>query len=218
MTQPLLNSSKGVVITIGLLVRGDRAAIVFPAATNFSLDGDMLCEAADTAVQEGLLPLLTPMLCDSCSVSHVQVVGMDNGRYPHRSDFAAVLFPGEEASDELPASIGGLAVFYKEFLDMAEGERLSHSKMTVPGLGESQITDGRLDDAYVVLLQALADAMRLGFSPSADPTQKWYRVMHAPIAPGIGQPAPQNEALARIGIARVRQYVGTQKRRLLPHY
>lgn len=215
MSNPAVNSDKGVVLTIGLMVQHDRAAIVFPCATDgVGIDRTNQCASAVDAAIHELVPLILPMMSVDCYISFVEAMGMDDGAYPYREDFAPTTHSGSVASDTLPASIGGLACFYEDTADVPVGARMRHSRMTVPGIGESQVDHGRTTSAYDTLIYALANAMGgIGFTPVVLPACTWYRVIAAP-AGGIG--APTAVALGRVGMVRTRQYLGSQRKRIRP--
>lgn len=211
LPQPAMTSHNGAILTIGIVVRADRAAIVLPVATDTLLTNKSVCRKAVEAAKESLVAALTPVLSVNCWVSHLAAVGMDNGSIPYREDFSALTYPGEASGDELPAQLGGLVTFYPNIEDQALGAKLRHSRMTIPGLSETGITSGKIDDGIDDLLNTLASLMMLGFS-AGEGSETWYRVLSAP-APG----APLASSLPRIDDFQVRRYLGVQRRRVLPH-
>lgn len=212
--QPALTSDKGVVIVIGVKVHDDRACVVLPCATDSpSVNADILCSEAVLSAKEALVPLITPCLSSYAEITFIEAHPMDAGTaQPYREDFVVGTYPGEEVEEALPASVGGLMCFYQEPADGTPGAALRHSRMNLPGIAESMVTLSRLTTGALTDLNTLANKQVDGFKRTAG-TITYYRVLAAPAADGGN--AVNLIRLTQTPVAR--GYVGTQRRRLLPH-
>lgn len=212
-----MTSDKGVILTIGLLVGTDRAALVMPVATDATPTApeDLCDNAVNAFVQGDAMDALVALLTTHCYVSYVQAEGMDDGKIPSRNDFAATDHPGTVSGDTLPTQVGALVCFYEDPADIDAGGRMRHSRMTVPGCGVTQLTGGIAGTTLVVNLTAFAELLRHGFSAASATPPVFYRVLASPPR-GAGGHAPAT-ALKRIASSTIRRYLGTQRKRIVPH-
>jgi hypothetical protein len=85
-------------------------------------------------------------------------------------------------------------------------------KNAVPGAPESNFNNGAFDTIYLLLVKNLTDSLVNGFPEGGGSSPMWYRVLAKP--PRSAGPGTQ---LKRVSVASQRAYVGTQRRRLVPH-
>lgn len=214
MAQPEMTSKNGVVATIGIKSLRDRCALVIPLASDTLLDPHDMCSKARAALDAQLDTLLCPILSQDAFVQYVQAVGMDNGRVPYRTDYADADHPGTGAAGPAPSSVGLLTTFYQDTDDVVSPARIRHSRMIIPGCPSASLVNGYWTTVICGLANTLASALINGFNAGVgEPT--FYRVLSAP--PPTTQGGLPDTPLARIGNSVTHQYVGSQRRRLLPH-
>lgn len=211
--QPAMIADNGVLVTIGMMVGKDRAAIVFPIATGTAdLGKTELCRHAGLAVKDGLCSMLKACMGSDCSLEHISVEAMLDGYIPSRIDLAALGTNGGTGTPpSMPAQVAGLLVFYADPADLPPGGRMRVGKTFVPGIPQDLVAGDKLLSDELTALTTLANAMGAGFTGVTYPEETWYRVLAAPRPRGaVGQ------SLKRTIASDGRAYVVTQKRRLTP--
>lgn len=210
MAQPDLNGTLGVILTIGINVSGDRASIVIPVCSDEqSLTPNNLCESAITAANAALLNPICDCLSSSAFCTFMQAEGMKNGRPPYRADYGTAN-PGTLSSGALPASCGALMTFYEDFTSEEVGARIGCGHNTIPGVPSSMFVNGYMQSTLFDNVLIVAQLLVSGFSDTGSSMPKFYRTLAACEREGDG-------AVKKIAYGVVRGYVGTQRRRIIPH-
>jgi hypothetical protein len=212
ITQPPMDSDHGVILTIGVVCNGDRMAMVLPVAIDRSASHpDSICQEAVSAFIANMVPSILPVMVDSAYISFIQGEGMVNGRVPHRSNFDDTAFPGTYgAGNSLPDNCAALLIFYEEPLDIVGSGRMRVAKTFVPGIGEAAWDGTSLSSGVIADLQTFADSCQEGWADVDTPTDSWYRVLSKSVRVSATH-------LHRIVGQTVRSYIGTQRRRMIPH-
>lgn len=216
MPQPLMTSEKGVLVTVGIVSGSNRAALVIPLATTAEVaTGNDICQLAVEAVEEStFMTHLLACLSEDSYVAFIQAHGQDNAKIPYRTDFSADTLPGTGAAGVMPTSVGILITFYAEPGDLAENDRLRHSRMIIPGIPSAFMTAGMLSTAGQAAGLLVAQDLVGGFVKTGDAAPVWYRVMGVPASvPKGGMP---NTPLIRIQEGHVRIYFGHSTQRIRP--
>lgn len=213
VTQPTgMQSDKGCVVTVGIRAQGDRCAIILPMVADTASGADkQICQDCCESMDAELPGFITPCMSESAYISFIQAVGMMDGFLPHRIDYGPTENPGEGAEGIEVSLVGGLLIFYSEPDDIPEGMRIHVGKNTIPGLADDQITSGVPASGLSTYLDALAQGLAEGIANTGSGAGKWYRVCSAPKIRTSPQP------IIRTGKWLSRTYLGTQRRRQLPH-
>jgi hypothetical protein len=217
MAQPSMKSDKGVVATVGIQIGSDRTALVMPIATSdIAVTKDTLCSDAASAFAALVTSAdFLKLIPDSAYISYVQCEGMDDGVIPERFDYSTTAHVGTGGDIGPPPSVGVLTTFYAEHADLPAGTKMRHSRMTIPGVPATYIVGGILTSIAKAFYQLIADKLVNGFDNSQQGAATWYRVLSAP--PPKTQGGLPATDLIRLADFRVRWYMGTQKKRILPH-
>ena len=210
--QPDQTSDHGVILTIGFVVNGERAATVLPVFVDTSayIRRD-LCQAAVDSATDQLVPSFAAQMSEQAYVSFCSAEGMLDGYIPARNDFLPIQYPGEITGECLPAQTAALLIWYAEPVDLPAGGRMRSAKTFLPGVPVSKISNGMLDLTYRGGLATMAGLLQEGWEDATDPSYKWYRALAAP------QNRTTAEHVKRVSTATCRDYVSTQRRRLIPH-
>jgi hypothetical protein len=210
-TQPAINNEFGAILTIGVRANFDRMAMVMPMVPDGgSLTDANRCDDLTQAVEATVLPVLVDCMSSSANVSFVQAEGMMNGDQPARRDYGDTLFPGTLAAKTVPDSCAGLICYYQETADVIPGHRIRTAKTFVPGLPDSLWDGDTIDPSIATAYNALATILQNGFHGVIDAAVTWYRCLSAPDRNAVSQ-------CPRVGGWQVRGYIGTQRRRMIPH-
>ena len=210
MTQPIsLNTDHAVTLSIGINVNGDRCEIVLPCATDdTTLSANDLCADAVHAVGAVARPLILSCISPDAYISFIAADGMVDGKVPFRQVYAPTDYPGVLTGAAMPSQVAGLLVFYEEGADVVTGERIRVAHNFIPGIPETEVTGDLVSASLFPALTNLALQLK---GPMADTgTKNWYRVLAT-----IRTTAT---AVRRIGNTGAREWVATQRRRLVPHY
>lgn len=209
-TQPDCDNDKGVILTIGLLVNGDRCAIVLPLGNPSTVLSvyDASEDAVLSFIASPMSLLLACMTTDSF-LAFVQAEPMVDGGLPYRRDSVTGAHPGTVSGHALPSNTGGLMVFYRDPA-IGFGSRMRVGKNTVPGVPVSEVVGDIPNSTYVGHLQDFADALQAGFVSITDGASKWYRYLAAPF------PRTPGTALKGVTDQQARGYLATQRRRFIP--
>jgi hypothetical protein len=217
VAQPVMDSSKGVILTVGFLDGGNRAAIVLPLATDSAaVIPTTLCFQAVDAWQTNVMGALRDCFNEDAQVMYIQGEGMDDGKVPYRVDLGVGDREGTRTAPGIPSNAGALITYYQDPADIVPGTRIRTAHNDIPGQSATDWPNGSAVTGLLNNLQLLADLLVLGFdfNPPASPN-KWYRVLAAKKRGTGGDPPATN--LMRVCAALPRGYAGTQRRRLQPH-
>lgn len=209
--QPAMTSDKGVICTIGIDTQaGDRTACVFPFATDDgALDFNTLCTDCVLAIQTSILPPLLDCISQDSFVRYIQVEGMMDGMVPSRIDFAAGAFPGTRAHSSIASQVAALVAFYGDPADLGPGVPMRVGKMFLAGISINDVTNDIIQAGLKAALETLASALQSGFATDGG-GGKWYRVLARTVVRNVAT------AVRRTIGGIVRDYVATQRRRLIP--
>jgi hypothetical protein len=196
-----------VIVGIGIVVNNDRCEIVIPMSTDdVTLDGNQLCRDAKDAVTNTLIPVLLDCLSADAYVSYVLVEGMVDGKVPTRQVFGPTDFPGTRAAGAMPSQVAALAVWYEDAADAITGERTRVAKNFIPGIADTDVVHDLIQTTLFNNIVSFCNLLVTGVSFTG--TKTWYRVLAAIRTPAAG--------LRRVLITGPRNYVATQRRRLVP--
>lgn len=209
--QPTVQNDQGVMLTIGFSCSGDRAAIVLPVGiSTTTIDPATICYDAVTSFETTVLPTLLACLSANCNVTHIQGESMIDGVVPFRKDYGPTAQVGTGSTALFPSNVTGLMVFYEDPVDSPAGARMRVGKNFIPGIDAAGAVGDILSSAIVSLIQNLADRLLQGWVSTLAPTALWYRFLSAPATRVAGQ------QIRRVIIDYARNYVATQRRRLIP--
>lgn len=212
ISQPALQSEKGVILTIGLLTGQDRWAIVLPVATDDATaqsNPTNACTNAVTAWVNNGLSLLTPCIASDTSIVYVQGEGMVDGHIPFRQDFAPGVEVGSQGTVSLSRNCSVLGVYYVDPSQTLTTGRERVAKNFIAGIDAASVVGDIAQIAVTSAVQTFIDAMAAGFhTASGPPYPTWYRVGKAVRTTG--------QALPNIVVTAVREYIVTQRRRMIP--
>jgi hypothetical protein len=211
MPQPSKVGLDGVILTVGGFSGTDRAACVIPLFTDdVGLTRETRNQDAVTAFRTTVLSQFLACISGNSQVTYLQSEGMANGSIPAREDYASGAHPGTGASNALPSNVTSLVVFYEEPADVVPPHRMRVGKQFIWGVPQATVTGDIISVAQIVALQTFASSLLLGF-PTNHAGGNWYRaVAHC-------FPRLETTPIKRCGSLAVRDYVATQRRRLIPH-
>ncbi len=202
---------KGVIATIGIQSGNDRTAIVLPLISDDAgLTPLTRCNDAVNSLNTSIASLVQACLAANANISFIQAEGMIDGDVPFRTDFSAATYPGTAGSVVMPNNVAGLIVFYGDPADLAPGERMPVGKNFMPGVPAAEVTGDIISNTLFLLYEALASALRSGFATQLG-GGKWFRVA------GKGDSRTAGTTGVGSSVAYTRNYVATQRRRLIPH-
>ena len=211
--QPSVTVSRGVILTIGGLVGGDRVATVEPYITDSTaLDDSLLCADLITSWASAARASYLAMLSASYSLMYISAEAMTNGEIPARADFTIGAYPGTIIGVPLPANVTGLLRYYRDPDDAAllPSGRMTVGKTFVPAVPVANVAldiiDGTLQGVYL----SYALAALNGWSSSGDSGKKWFRCV------AKGPRSPFNSPVPRAIAVEADFYVCTQRRRMIP--
>lgn len=209
MPQPTLSSNQGVLLTVGFVSGADRWEIVQPVSTDEpSATATNLCKHATDDWNAGPAADLLAGISSSTSLVWVQAEGMVDGAVPNRIDYNVGARPGDMGASLMPTSCAALLIYYVDPASLEIAARMRSAKTFVSGL-DSDLVDGDiLDPTVVTALAAYAGNMANGYGWVGG-TKNWYRVGAAKRA--------ADTTLENVGVYLVRHYIGTQRRRMVPH-
>lgn len=212
MSQPTVTADKGVILTFGILSGADRCAIVMPVFTDSTLFGPVtLVQDAVSSADTNLSTLLADCLATDSLVLFIQGEGMIDGMIPSRLDYAPADFPGTRTGDAMPSSCGAIMGFYRDPADPLPSTRVSLGKNIIPGISADDVTGDVISLDLQNAVIDLADMLVTGWASTGDSGNKWYRA-------SVAVPrANTSDHIPRCASQIVRRYIGTQRRRLIPH-
>lgn len=211
--QPAMTNDTAVIATIGILVNGERAACVMPFGNNSETGLTKLNACADLveSIETNCMDNITALMSINAEVTFISCEGMVDGLIPSRSDFPSGTHQGSAEGDSLPPTVAGLIIFYEDPRDVITGHKLRVAKNFIPAMSELQYVGGAVTAEYLTNANTLATQVQQGIGSTADPSANWYRVLAAP------KPRTAGQNLKRTVDITVRGYIGTQRRRQLPH-
>lgn len=205
----VVGTDQGVIVSVQLLISGQRAEMVFPMAW-FSDDGPGLANMAQEAVDAFEIEVIPPLL--NCISAGAQVVGlsaepMNNGGIPYRRNYAFGTHEGNRGPDVAPQQVAVLAAYYPDPADVSPGAPTNSGGQFVPGIAEDDLAAEVIDATLKAAVEIFVAGLVEGFATSSG------GVLSRSIY------AARNGArdLRKAIIYTVRDYVGTVRRRLLPH-
>lgn len=208
---PPLQSDDGVIATIEISTPQDKTWIVLPMATDNTspIPASRLCEHALEAISATIMPDILALLCQDASITRIQVESMvPGGNIPADLLINAGNEPGLRNGGVAPSQIGLLMDWYVNPAQHLSGNRQRVGKNTFAGLSRDDING----DLVVTALKTLAETFLTNFMNGyADGTAPnlWYRVGKAVRQTG--------QALPLIFAGTIRDYLGTQRGRIVPH-
>jgi hypothetical protein len=210
VTQDDAVNDDGIIISVGLVVAGERCAIVLPMVkASGDVDPDNAAAACVKAIGVGFVPDLCAFLSDQAYVSHVAGEGMINGGIPARLDYGSTDHPGQVDAEPLPQQVSILVTTYKTSSG-SFGDRQKVGHQYLPGFPVSTLVGGALPAPTISNIEDLfQNLIEYGYD-DVDTTTNWRRYFAVP-------DRSTSAAMPKIGAYACRGYVGTQKRRLLPH-
>jgi len=203
----------GCVLTVGFVVNNDRSACVFPMCNpGGGIDRVKFCSDLVEAFNTSALPGLLGLLSSDCQVTFVQADGMVDGYIPFRNDSTSTENFGTLTAGTTPDQAAGLIAWYVDPADIISGHKIRVAHNFIPGVPADQVVSNAVQTAWLTAALAFATTMQNGF-PAFAMSGTWSRYLKAPKKPlnVIGT------NVLRVSTAVIRGYVGTQRRRLLPH-
>lgn len=207
-----LKKAKCVKLVVGVVSQGDLQEVVMPLASNDNtLTYDTMCQDAVNAfIASGPLTLFKGCMGSGAFVRFISAEMLILGGIPYRLDFGSTVHPGTLGTTPMPSSVAGLMVYYAEGADLLTTERMRVGKTFMPGVPMSHVTGDFIDGTLKTAYEGLAQTLLTGFITIAA-GGNWYRVLSG----DVQQIDPTN--LIRSSTAIVRNYVATQRRRMVPH-
>lgn len=214
MPQPnTLELVDGVIVSIGIVCNNDRQEIVFPMSnTDAGLDAANRCNDAVMTVVGTIVPAIQNIMSADAYVSFVQAEGLRPGCIPARLDYIPATFPGNRAAGPAPSNVAALLAFYADPDDLNLGQRTRVAKTFIPGIAAGDLVGDKVVGAVLGLMITMANFMLGGMGTQLG-GGNWYRIC------GTSGRVPPMDPLkcVRLRDAFARDYVATQRRRLLPH-
>jgi hypothetical protein len=211
-TQPQITNNFGVVLTVGIVNNQDRCAIVLPIFTDATtIDNNDLCRDAVNSFVATVMGGLQILMSSDANISFVQGEGMIDGMAPYRQDYGTDDVPGTNSAGTLPSSCGTLIIWYQDTADETGPSRIKVAKTSVPGIPKAEFDGESISTGQQTSALTWANDLQNGWASVASTSSKWYR--------GLSTPKPRTEGvnIGRVNTTAVRGYVGTQRRRLVPH-
>jgi ABC-type xylose transport system permease subunit len=157
-----------------------------------------------------IVPALIPCLSSDCSIVYISADGMLDGGIPARIDIPPGTIVGLRAAGAAPTSVAALLTYYEDPADGVVGQRMRTAKNFLAGIAASDIAGDLINGAVISSINTLAGHLLMGFTTALG-GGNWYRNLSS-------VPAGRHAitSIRRIISTSVRQYVATQRRRLLP--
>jgi hypothetical protein len=211
MAQPAATNDQGVILTLGINVNGDRAAIVLPIAIDSSTpDKNDLCADAVQSAIDSMIGFWTGSMSDAAYFSFCSAEGMVNGYVPARKDFDPTDFPGTLVAISNPSQVALLMRWYAD-ASFAPPGRMKVAKTYLPGIPQTSINGDVWDDGIVGTgIRAILDKMYNGWNSTNFSGSVYRRYLATP------RPRTPGTPLIRIFERNYDLRCSTQKRRLQP--
>lgn len=199
------------IVTVHMIGGGQRAEIVVPFGNpdeDLSYLVDPCEEIVESFITGGPLDALQQCISEDAQIVGVSCELMTNGGAPYRRNFALGTYPGARAAGLAPQQVAALVAYYPANTDVPEDTRTPVARNFIPFLAESDLTAEILIEDLRDQLEAFNNAV-LSFTVNFPVPRQFTRCMK--ILRDVGA------TIVAVQIARVRDYVGTIRRRLLPH-
>jgi hypothetical protein len=209
--QPIMSNSQGAILTIGMVLNGERVACVEPYGLD-QVDPDKItfCDDLVTTWRTANMAAWLAMLSQDCYVAFLSADGMQDGAIPHREDYTPTTHVGAQAHPSLPSNVTGLIAYYEDPADVVPGHRIRVAKTFVPGIPDVQVVGQQVLTAQILLMATYSGQVQGGFASTLYPGQDWYRMLSVP------KPRATDAQIPRTATNTPRGYVCTQRRRLIP--
>jgi hypothetical protein len=225
ITQADCDNDLGAIVTLGMVISGERAAMVFPmGCPEFGSDGDQLCASAVTAFDESFVDLICACIATDCYVDFIQADGMVDGNIPSRLVYSPTDKPGLYPGNAGAQQVAALITMYKTGHGDASTDRQRMAHNFLPGIASSRWSGGVLDSGTVTTIHAAFNALLFTGVTDSGRGETWFRYLSTPFTvvanpdppPATIKTRPGGKHLEKIGAWDIRRYPATQKRRLLP--
>lgn len=214
MPQPTLQIARAVWLTVGGICNGERWEIVIPVATDDATMGhEVLCQDAIQsfdAAGASPMKLLRDCMSDEVDIRFVQAVGILSGYIPARRDYLAGSKRGNRPGNALPMQVCNIVSYYADPLQLAFGDRMRVAKTLIPGIDQNDVQENVVTVNQLARLDSFGGTMKTGWTSTTNILKSWYRILNGLDEHGTGH-------AWNCFVERSRSYVGTVKRRLLPH-
>lgn len=210
--QLAVTNNFGVMLTIGMLLNGERVACVEPYGLPDTAADPTLISADLVQSWEALCQTaFQGCLSADCQLTFLNAEPMIDGSIPYRDDFATGTNPGALAAGALPANNCGLIVYYEDPADIPAGKsRISVGKTFMPAIPDSLCIAQNLQPTITAAYAVYAALVQEGFTSTLYSGFKWQRMLTSP------KPRTPGTAIRRTIKYEVRGAIYTQRRRLLP--
>lgn len=209
--QVVVPNSDGAILTIGLLVNGERCANVEPYGLAGGGVGPVLL-ASDLCNSwlAGQLSNYLAMISSDAQITFLAAEGMQDGVVPQRLDFAPGTHVGTNAAGASPTQVAALIIYYEDPADVVPGHRIRVAKTFVVGVPDGNIDGNAINSAQEGHLDNYGQQAQLGFASVLNPSSTWQRMLSVP------KPRATPANIPRIVTFGARGGIYTQKRRLVP--
>lgn len=211
VTQPDVTNAQGVALTVGIMSGVDRTAIVLPLGLDADPEANTICSDAVQSFLAAVTPDLQAVLSTDNYISFIQADGMQDGRVPYRQDFAPSDLPGGRGHGSVSSQVAALMYFYRDEDTAPANSRVRIAKNFIPGLCPADVVGDLIVADLFTAIQTLATLLQNGFPSIANSGKNWYRYLAIP------KTRTTDVHLIPTFVCGVRNYVGTQRRRLIPH-
>lgn len=211
--QTVCAAEHGAILTVGFVVNNDRSACVFPMCNpSGTIDKVRWCADLVNSFDVSALEDLLGLISSDCQVTFLQADGMIDGYIPFREDSTSTENFGTRVAGTTPDQAAGLIAWYCDPADIAVGKKIRVAHNFIPGIPATDVVSNTVQTSWLSPALDFATIMQNGF-PSSGLTGTWSRYLKAPKKPlnVVGT------NVLRVSTAVIRGYVGTQRRRLLPH-
>lgn len=197
-----------VILSVQMLIAGQRAEIVIPFGDSANAATlATICKDVVDGFETVGIPALIDCLSNDSQVVGLSAEAMIDGGIPFRRNYALGTNVGTIAHPCVPQQVAALTAYYPNPDDLTVGNRVRVGKNFIPGVPETNVAGEIIDAALQAALQAFADLLVAGINGLG--AAFYQRVINTDRTPGA------TIYFALLGY--VRDYVGTIKRRLLPH-
>ena len=213
VTQNTCFSDQGIILSVGIVCGNNRTQIVLPMGVNDTTilgPTTLAVDCIESAITH-LIPKITACMGSDAYISFLNGEGMNDGILPSRVDFGATAHPGTISPPSMPDSTCSLITFYGDPASYEPGARIHTARTFLPGLPTSAWDGTSISGAQITVLEDLGLALQNGWDSSGSTGATWQRFMNAP------RPRGPSVELKKIANWVSRGWVGTQRRRMLPH-
>lgn len=205
-----MTNTNGVILTVGIVCNNDRSEIVLPVASPSATDRATNCQDAVDSFVNSPINALANCISSDAYIGFVQGEGMVDGNVPYREDYLPTDHPGTGGIAPAPSQVAALIVFYADPADLTVGARVRIGKSFIPGIAKGDIIGDKISGGVVTNLQSLGTTLQAGFVSTLNPSSNWFRICATPTPRTSGTPCKRTINFV------VRDYIATQRRRLIP--